>query len=72
MLDLARKVMFPFLVIKARLVPNGGKRSFDVNCYRWMIIHDNSDKTFLNSNNDSRKAERERIFTKFLNSFPKK
>ena len=49
MFDLVRKVMFPFLVKEARPVPNGAKRSFDVNCYGWMIIDDNSNKIFLNS-----------------------
>src|SRR4030042_3223361 len=37
---------------RARPVPNGGKYSLDVNCDRWMIIHVNSNKIFLNSNND--------------------
>jgi hypothetical protein len=56
--DLSRKVMFPFLVTKARPVPNGGKRSFDVNCYRWVIIHDNSNKMFLDSYDDQEKPKR--------------
>jgi hypothetical protein len=49
MFDLVRKVMFPFLAKEARPVPNAARRSFDVNCHGWMIIHDNSNKIFLDS-----------------------
>jgi hypothetical protein len=46
---------------RARPVPNGAKHSFDVNCYRWMAIHDNSKKTFSISDDDSEKPKEKGI-----------
>jgi hypothetical protein len=46
---------------RARPVPNGGRRSSDVNCEGWMIIHVNSNKVFSDSNPDQEDPREKRF-----------